>query len=530
MVGPAGRVAAHAELLEIIPADGQVLDAAPEEVVLRFSEQVSLTGGSAAVLDDEATVVSGEPRVVDDSVVIAVPPGLGDGTYTVTWQVISADSHRISGASVFHVGAPSAGGAVIEPGGDDVGWGIRFGASTLSAIAYAGALVGVGGWWASLVLTGRPAEGRWRSVLIRAMVLGAAAIVAALPLRIARIGGGLDALRDDDFLGESLRGPVGVATAVTAVGLVVTALLAAARQRRATAWVAAATGAVALAGFAIEGHTRSQRPLAVMVGLDIVHVAAAAFWIGGIAGLVVAFRSSAAPEHIGRIVARFSAAAVVSVVIVAAAGVGMSWIVLPSWGDLVSTGYGLALLTKVVLVAVVVMLGAFNNRRLVPTISAGAAASDQRRHLARIVRVELAVLLAVVAVTAVLVARSPVSSTSAARPPATVPADAVEIPLSGGAGTVAYTIAPGRAGSNELRLALTDAAGQPLDPVETPTVELTEPALELGPLRPLVHPLDVSAYHVIAEIPIAGSWELTIRVRVSDFEAATATTTLTIGA
>ena len=64
--------------------------------------------------------------------------------------------------------------------------------------------------------------------------------------------------------------------------------------------------------------------------------------------------------------------------------------------------------------------------------------------------------------------------------------------------------------------------------METPTVELTEPALELGPLRPLVHPLDVGEYHVIAEIPLAGTWEMTIRVRVSDFEAATATTQLTI--
>ena len=82
------------------------------------------------------------------------------------------------------------------------------------------------------VLTGRPAAPRWRSVLVRAMVLGAAAIVAALPLRIARIGGGLDALRDDEFLGASLRGPIGVSTAVTAIGLVVTAMLAARASAR----------------------------------------------------------------------------------------------------------------------------------------------------------------------------------------------------------------------------------------------------------------------------------------------------------
>ncbi len=527
--GPSGRAAAHAELLETIPADGQVVETSPPEVVLRFSEQVSLTGGSAAVLDDQAAVVSGEARVVDESVVIALPPGLGDGTYTVTWQVISADSHRISGASVFHVGAPSAGGGVvIDEGGDEAGWALRFAASALSAIAYAGALIGVGGWWAALVLTGTPAAGRWRSLLVRAMVLGAVAVVAALPLRIARIGGGLDALRDDDFLAESLRGPVGVAAAVTAVGLTVMALLAASCRRPATAWMASATGVVALAGFAIEGHTRAQEPAAPMVALDIIHVAAAAFWLGGLAGLAVAFRSGAGPERVARMVARFSAGAVVSVLVLAGAGVAMAWIVLPSWDDLFSTGYGLALLTKVALVAVVVVLGAFNNRRLVPAISAGAAASDQRRHLARIVRLELAVLLAVVGVTAVLVARSPVSSASASPPPVTLPADAIELPLSGGVGTVAYTIAPGRAGTNELRLAFTDPAGQPLDPVEAPTVELTEPVLELGPLRPLVHPLDVGQYHVIAEVPLAGTWDMTIRVRVSEFEAATATTQLTI--
>ena len=77
------------------------------------------------------------------------------------------------------------------------------------------------------------------------------------------------------------------------------ALLAASCRRPATAWMASATGVVALAGFAIEGHTRSQEPAALMVALDVIHVAAAAFWLGGIAGLVVAFRSGAGPERVG---------------------------------------------------------------------------------------------------------------------------------------------------------------------------------------------------------------------------------------
>jgi copper transport protein len=534
----AGRASAHAELLEIVPADGEVVQEAPAEVVLRFSEQVSLTGGSARVLDDTAGVVSSAPEVVDTTVVIPLPPGVADGTYTVTFEVISADSHRISGASVFHVRVPSAGGgAVIEPGGDSAGWGVRLGAATLTTVAYAGALLGVGCWWFGLLVVARlgdraPGVGDRSNALVgRAALLGAVALVAAVPLRIARVGGGLAALRDDDFVVESLRGPIGVSTAVTAGALLVmVALLDIARwpRRGLVSWSAAVIGAIALAGFAIEGHTRSQRPLALMIAFDVVHLAAGAVWLGGIAGLAIAFRARLEPGLLGRTVACFSAVAVVAVVLVVAAGVGMSWMVLPSPSDLVTTGYGRALLVKVLLVATVIVMGAYNRRRLVPAVSAGAgAASEPRRRLGRVVRIELAILLAVVGVTAVLVARSPVSSTAAAPPPVTTP-DAVELPLSDGAGTVSFTIAPARAGSNELRLTLLDSGGQPLEPVEDPTVELTEPALELGPLRPLVHPFGGGEYHVIADIPLAGNWELTIRVRVTDFDAAQASTVVEI--
>ena len=124
--------------------------------------------------------------------------------------------------------------------------------------------------------------------------------------------------------------------------------------------------AVALAGFAFEGHTRSQDPLALMIGLDVVHLAAGAMWLGGIAGLVVSFRSGTEPGLLARQVVRFSTIAVVTVLVVVGAGLGMALIILPELDDLVTTGYGLALLTKVALVIPVIGLGAYNRRRLVP--------------------------------------------------------------------------------------------------------------------------------------------------------------------
>ena len=329
-------------------------------------------------------------------------------------------------------------------------------------------------------------------------------------------------------MGESLRGPIGVSTAVTASGLLAMAAFASAAQRRwSLAWWAAAAGAVALAGFAIEGHTRTQQPIAAMVALDIVHLAAGALWLGGIAALVTWFRAGVDPGDLARYVVKFSGIAVIAVLVVVGAGLTMALIVLPSLDDLYTTGYGLALLTKVALVIPVIAMGAYNRRRLVPLMSAGAAAAPARR-LGRIVLVELVILLVVVAVTAVLVARSPVATSSAA-PAVTAPPDAVELPLTNGAGNVSFAIAPARVGSNEIRVILSDPSGQPLEPVETPTVELTEAAQGVGPLRPIVHPFGPGEYHVIADFPLAGTWEVKIDVRVSDFDAASASTTVEIG-
>ena len=539
----AGAASAHAELLGVTPADGSVVPDTPAVVEVRFSEAVSLTGGSARVLDPGAAVVSGEPRV--DGSTITIPLGgqqLPDGTYTVTWVAISEDSHPVSGATTFSIGAPSTGGgAVVAPSVPDAGWGVRFVAGALVAVASAGALIGVGAWWFLVVVDRNGEDGRWqrrvRSLAGRAAVLGAVAAVASMPLRIARLGGGLGALRDNDVLGESLRGPIGISTGITAAGLLVVAGLiepASARRRPVVAIGALGVGLAALAGFAVEGHTRSQHPVALMFAFDVVHLAAGAVWLGGIAALVVAFRSEPDGASLGTAVQRFSAMAVGAVAVVVAAGTGMAIIVLPTLGDLFSTGYGLALLVKVAIVGGVIALAAVNNRRLVPALkvapAVGAAGRPAARRLATVVGVELVGLLAVVGVTSVLVNRSPVSASASApaAPVTTVAPQAVEVPLSSGAGTAGYTFIPARTGQNTMVLTLLDPSGQPLVPVDDPTIELTEPTLGVGPLRPIVHPLDAGQFHVIADVPIAGTYQMVIRVRVSDFAAAQATSEVAI--
>jgi len=525
-----GRVGAHAQLLEVTPANGSVVSTAPSEVVLRFSEPVSLTGGSVRVLDDAAAPVSAAPVLENAVITVPLDGPLSDGAYTVVYELVSADSHRVSGATVFSVGAPSAGGAVaVEVPGDSAAWPIRAGSAALTTLAYAAALAAAG--LGALTVYGdgsRPLgrrragadllDRRWDRAITRAAVLGAVALVTAAPFRIARIGGGLDALRDNAVIETALRGPIGQATVVGAVALLA---LAVAVDQRAAGWVLLVASAVALAAFALEGHTRAEQR-AVMIASDVIHLAAGAVWLGGVAGLFVAFGSRPEPGRLALLVRRFSRAALGAVLVVGAAGAVMAWIILPSLDELTGTGWGLALVTKIAVVLVVIAVGAYNNRRVVPRFD-GVAGGRSARRLARTVAAEAVLLLAVVGIAAVLVTRSPIST---AAPPPPSPTE-VAVELSDG-GTLELAVTPAAVGSNRIEAVLRDAEGRIVDPVDPPELSLTQDELGIGPLDPELSPVSLGEYEATAELGYAGDWEVAVRVRVGDFESLAGTAVLTV--
>ncbi len=105
----------------------------------------------------------------------------------------------------------------------------------------------------------------------------------------------------------------------------------------------------------------------------------------------------------------------------------------------------------------------------------------------------------------------------------------VELTLENGAGTARVDVTPAAKGTNRLDIALLDASGQPIVPVDPPEVELTQPALDVGPLKPevLLSP-GPGEYQVVTDLAYDGDWEITVRVRVSDFVSAAGTGTLTI--
>ena len=104
---------AHTRLMTTEPANDAVLEQSPRFVLLRFDEPVETAFGAIRVYDDRAhRVDSGKVEQPSGKEVrVQLAQHLARGTYTVTWRVVSVDGHPVSGAFVFHVGAPEC-----EPG------------------------------------------------------------------------------------------------------------------------------------------------------------------------------------------------------------------------------------------------------------------------------------------------------------------------------------------------------------------------------------------------------------------------------
>ncbi|MZE81134.1 hypothetical protein GTY57_30550, partial [Streptomyces sp. SID5475] len=117
LLGGAGSASAHAALRSADPAEDTVLQSAPRHVTLTFTEKVSMTNRTIRVISPSNTqVAEGDPRHTGGdgtTVRIGLRDGLPDGTYTVAWHVVSADSHPASGAFTFSIGEPSGTAAVV---------------------------------------------------------------------------------------------------------------------------------------------------------------------------------------------------------------------------------------------------------------------------------------------------------------------------------------------------------------------------------------------------------------------------------
>lgn len=94
---------AHTQLSTSMPADGAVLDTAPAQVMLHFSEPVRMTAWSMQGPADQRQDLAPLPKEASANFSASLPPSLPAGEYIVNWRVMSADTHVLSGKISFAV-------------------------------------------------------------------------------------------------------------------------------------------------------------------------------------------------------------------------------------------------------------------------------------------------------------------------------------------------------------------------------------------------------------------------------------------
>jgi copper transport protein len=513
---------AHAVLQTTEPADDAILGEAPAAVTLRFDEPIEASFGALRVYDTEAhRVDTGEiERPSADTVAVGLDESLADGTYTVTWRVVSADSHPISGAYVFHVGAPGArpGGIASEVLGAGTPSNVAMLFTGIRAVDFALLLLVVGGT-AMLAFVLESADGRTRRRLwtVLAALAGALVLVslAGIVLQGASAGGfGLAEALDRRVISAVLETQFGRAWLVqaglaAALGLLAFALSRRERKGRLADLALVPACALVLVP-AAAGHASVNGVLAFVT--DVAHVEVAATWAGGLAFLVLAIVIAGEDRWplISRAVPRFSTLALVSVAVLIATGLVTAYLQVRAWRGLWETDYGVLLLVKVGLVLVIVGLGAYHNRRVVPRLREGIGSLAVRRRFLRTTAVELGLLTAVVGVTAVLVSQPPARAEVVPAGPFATTAELGDLELN-------LVVDPAQAGSNQFHVYLTDRAGQTAS-VDEVTISARLPSREIGPLH--FASRTAGPGHSIASgvLAIAGDWQVTVAARRGEFE------------
>jgi len=101
---------AHAQLSSSMPADEAVIDVAPKEVTLHFSEPVRLTALTVGAQGETPRELGPLPGGMSADFAVTMP-ALEDGRYVVSWRALSADTHVLTGEISFAVTSGSAAAA-----------------------------------------------------------------------------------------------------------------------------------------------------------------------------------------------------------------------------------------------------------------------------------------------------------------------------------------------------------------------------------------------------------------------------------
>lgn len=544
---------AHAQLVGSSPQSGATVAKQPSEVTFEFDEPVGGTVGAVRVYDAQGKQVDNLDVTHPDGnqhwLGVGLRSGLPDGTYTATYRVISADTHVVYGGLVFDVGhAGSAPRFTVQGLIDRRKTGevttLAFGAARfldylslalalggtvfllICWLPLTGAFAPIAGWPVASVAF----ERRLRLLLGFAVLLGILVSALGILLQGATAAGvSLWSSLHGSIVSDTLKSRFGTVWGTRAIVWVLLGLLLAAGRWIRHGAPARILAAVALPGLAyltitpaLSGHAAVQSPTWLFFSSEVLHVLGAGVWVGGVACLLLALpgatRALEGPERTRLLLGalrRFSPLALGCVLAIAATGAIQAVIDVRTLKGLLGTTYGLLVLAKVVLLVGLISLGWVNRGRLIPALErlvrADGAPAKVGLLARRTLRGELTAMLAVFGLTAALISYTP-------------PIDADSGPFSVttalGPSELQMTVDPARPGPNTIHVYLIDqktgaqfAASKELD------VMAKLPSKGIGPLHLQSDPAGPGHYVLgAAALSPAGTWELRITDRVSEFQ------------
>jgi copper transport protein len=567
---PATAASAHATLENSNPPSGSVVQQAPSQIVLTFNEPIRAVVSKIRVTGpDGKRADTGKASTKDHQLLIPLETGGPRGTYLVSYRIISADSHPVSGGFTYSFGQVTA--TPTDAGSQPVKTDpvVAVALSAARFVGFAGLVLLIGpalvlfALWPRRLSTEGPAR-----VAMTAVLLLTVSTVLELYLQIPYTSGSGLFGASGEAVREVMNTPFAAAHLVR-LGVIasVTVLLRpviAGKAGRVDQTLLVILGVVGLATWPISGHPSASNVPTLTVVADVAHLASMAVWLGGLVMLFGFLLRRADDRELRAILPVWSGWAMFAVTVLVLAGTAQALVEIGTFNALFHTTYGQLVIVKVGLLAVVLGFAAYSrnlvNRHfalvaearvdddeVLAEEAAGAdedeadeavgedadddearpvhdeenAETETARATKRLrwgVLVEVAIAVVVLGVTSALVQTSPARSVSDA---ANSPAEPFSVTLSDKLFKLEVDVSPGAVGPNTLHL----YAGKPDGSAPLPVAEWKgTAALPAQGIEPIDIPLlAITPDHASGQIllPNAGTWDLTFTVRTDDTHEST---------
>ncbi len=523
-------VLAHANLIRAEPPPNSVLNAAPAEIRMWFSEPLEPTFSKINLRDKEGNILNTPETQIDpnDPTQMSMVPGtLPNGLYTVVWRSLSAaDGHPSLGSYPIVIGDASL---LQSSSSNQVDESIRPDSALIrwaNLVSLAITMGGIG----FLLFVWQPAapkptpsiEGRiltliwigWGLIGVTGFLLLVLqySLATGNSLLVGINGDSLNSVVADTRFGH-------LWLSRTAIWAGLGGALWFARTDRWFYLVSLVLGGVVLAINSAFSHANGAYDLTASVASDWLHLTATALWIGGlihficIIGPVRSTFKPAAPV-LSNLVGRFSNFARISVVTLFVTGLYAAWLQVGSIEGLLTTPYGQALLIKLILIVPVIGLAFIN---LVYT-HRGLEAGDEKwsGRLRGLIGAEIVLTLAILVAVGAMTATSPARTTLAQRasnPPAPTPQPIKDVSTVNGL-LIQFDATPGWTGMNTFTLKLVDSNGAPINDVTLIRMRFESQTQNIGESELRPERIAEGVYRVSgANLSAPGNWRIRVTIQ-----------------